>query len=77
MHIDKQPLQIVRSFGIAAGLFLALALGAISFFFRPIPAGLGEATAQLPKPATTTGEVLEKAEPLPPDYLEICRAAGI
>lgn len=43
----------------------------------PNPAGLGEATAQPPKPATRTGEVCEKAAPLPPDYLDICRAVRI
>ena len=53
----KQPLQFTQGISIAAGLFLAL--GAISLFFRPNPAGLGEAA------------------PLPPDYLDICRAAGI
>ena len=71
----KQPVQFLQGFGIAAGFFLAL--GAVSFFFRPSPAGLAEATAQPQKPASTTGEVFEKAAPLPPDYLDICRAAGI
>jgi hypothetical protein len=45
--------------------------GAISLFLRPNPTGLGEATAQLPKPATTAGETFEKAGRLPPDYLDI------
>ena len=71
----KQPRQPAQGFGIAAGLFLAL--GAVSLFFRPNPARVGEATAQSPKPATSVGEVSEKAAPLPPDYLDICRAAGI
>ena len=70
----KQPVQFLQGFGIAAGLFVAL--GALSLFFRPNPAGLGQATAQPPKPATT-GEVREQAAPLPPDYLDICRAAGL
>lgn len=68
----KQPVQVLQGFGIAAGLFLAL--GALSFFVRHNPAGPSEAAAQSPKPATRTGE---QAAPLPPDYLDICRAAGL
>ena len=71
----NQPVQVAQGFGIAAGFFLAL--GAISLFVRANPAGLGEATPQPPKPATRTAEVCERAAPLPPDYLDICRTAGI
>jgi len=71
----KQPMHFAQGFGVAAGLFLAL--GAISLFFRPNPLGLGETIAQAPKPATSAGEVSEKTAPLPPDFPDICRAAGL
>ena len=71
----RQPVQFLQGFGIAAGLFLAL--GALSFFVRPNPAGPGEATAQPWQPATRTGGVSEQPAPLPADYLDFCRAAGL
>jgi hypothetical protein len=71
----KQPVQFLQGFGIAAGLFLAL--GALSFFIRPGAAALGKSTAQPRQSETRIGEVREQAAPLPPDYLDICRAAGL
>lgn len=71
----KQPVQFLQGFGIAAGLFLAL--GVLSFFVRPNPTSPGEATVQPWQPATRTGGVRHQPAPPPPDYLDICRAAGL
>ena len=71
----KQPVQFLQGFGIAAGLFVVL--GALSFFVRPGPAVLGKASAQPRQPAPTTGQVREQPAPLPADYLDLCRAAGL
>ena len=72
----KQPREFAQGLGIGAALMM-IAAGAISFFLRPGPAGLGATAAPSPKPLTMTGELVDKATPLPADYLDICRTAGL
>ena len=71
----KQPREFAQGLGIGAAVMIAA--GAISLFFRPNPADLAAPAAPLPKAATRTGAVYDKAVPLPADYLDICRAAGL
>ena len=72
----KTPTEFLQGFGIGAGLIAVMA--AISLFFRP---GLLSPGQMRPAPARKTAvaprAAVQTPAPLPEDYLDVCRNAGL
>ncbi len=73
----KKPAEFLQGFGIGVGLIAVVA--AISLLSRPATAIPGQAARQAPagKPASEPRGAGHSAAILPPDYLDLCREAGL
>ena len=70
--------QFAEGFGIGAALIVAL--GAVSLLFKPGLLGLGLGQPRFgPRARSATGPRAAdtRPAPLPPDFLDLCRAAGL
>ena len=64
--------------GLGIGATLLVAAGAITILFRPALAGLGHPrTVSQSEPPGKVRSVSQQPAPLPPDFLDLCRAAGV
>lgn len=68
----KPPSQLL---GLGIGAALVVAIGAASLLFRPGLFGLVYARAPRSRPAV--GSRAERPAPPPPDFLDLCRTAGL
>ena len=72
----KNTTEFLQGFGIGAGLITVVA--AISLLFRPAPAIPGQASqAPAEKIAAEPRVAGQSPALLPPDYLDLCREAGL
>jgi hypothetical protein len=68
--------RFAEGFGIGAALMAAL--GVVSLFFKPGLLGLTQVRpASRARPAATAGVADARQTPLPPDFLDLCRASGL
>ena len=77
----KQPREFAEGLGIGAGLIVVL--GAISILYAPDWIGIARPRlsvfrhARTRKPPLDSRSGDQKPALLPPDYLDLCRAAGL
>ncbi len=72
----KKPAEFLQGLGIGAGLIAVVA--AISLLFRPAPSMPGQARqAPAGKPVVEPLGAGQSPAVLPPDYLDLCRRAGL
>lgn len=72
----KKPAEFLQGLGIGAGLIAAF--GAVSLLLRPGLVGAGpNLAASMGKPVIEPRATVNTPAPLPPDYLDLCRNAGL
>ena len=72
----NKPPEFLQGFGIGAGLIGVAA--ALTLLFRPAPPIAGAARqARAGKPVIEPRGASHTAAALPPDYLDLCRRAGL